>query len=254
MKVELLLKELKGKDAARRERAASKLRAAAAERPADFQKDEALSALTKLINFEQDWGVRQTALGILDEAAPRQAVAALLKEFRSKRRGARQEAARKFTRITESMFPALVREIKRQAVQDLLAAAEGDEQWAVRTGAIAVLGRLKQEKALPVLIDALGCENHWVRDEAAIALAHYRAKAAPAVPRLIEALNDPTANAYAAHALGTVGAAASAAVPFLEKAAREGDDELADSASQSVAKIKAAEKRANRQGKQRAKG
>jgi hypothetical protein len=243
VKVELLLKELKGKDAARRERAASKLRAAAAERPADFQEAGALSALTKLINFEQDWNVRQTALGILDEAAPRQAVAALLAEFRSKRRAARRDAAHKFTRVTESMFPALVREIKRQAVPDLLAAAEGDERWDVRAGAIAVLGRLKHEKALPVLIDALGCENHWVRDEAAIALAHYRAKAAPAVPRLIEALSDPTANAYAARALGNVGAAAAAAVPFLEKAARDGDDELADSASQSIAKIKAAQKR-----------
>lgn len=247
MKVELLLKELKGKDASKRERASSKLRTAAASSPADFQEAGALSALSKLINFEQDWSVRQTALGILDEAAPREAVAALLKEFRSKRKGARQEAARKFTRITESMFPALVREIKRQAVPDLLAAAAGgDEHWGVRAGAIAVLGRLKDEKALPVLIDALGCENHWVRDEAAIALANYRAKAAPAVPRLIEALSDPTANAYAAHALGTVGAAASAAVPFLEKAARDGDDELADSASEAIAKIKAAEKRRKR--------
>lgn len=246
MKIERLLKELKGENAAAKERASAKLRAAAAERPDDFQTGAAVSALTALMDFGQDWGVRQTALGILDEAAPRQAVAAVLAEFRSERREARRDAARKFTRVTESMFPALVREIKRQALPDLLAAAGGDEQWGVRAAAISVLGRLKREEALPVLVDALGCDNHWVRDEAAIALANYRAKAAPAVPRLIEALSDPTANAYAAQALGAVGAAAAAAVPFLEKAARDGDDELADSASESVAKIKAAEKRANR--------
>ena len=60
-------------------------------------------------------------------------------------------------------------------------AAEADEHWGVRANAISVLGRLKDEKALPVLIDALGASNQWVRDGAAIALAHYRAKAAPAV-------------------------------------------------------------------------
>jgi len=249
LKVEALLKELKGKNPARRERAAARLREAAASSASDFQSAETVSALTELINFEQDWNVRQTALGILDEAAPRQAIAALLDEFRRERRATRQEAARKFTRVTESMFPALVREIRRQAVPDLLAAAEGDEQWSVRASAISVLGRLKHEKALPVLIDALDSENDWVRDEAAIALAHYRAKAAAAVPRLIEALNDPTADAYAAQALGAIGAQASQAVPFLERAARDGDDELADFASQSVAKIKSAQKRAKRQSK-----
>lgn len=249
MKLELLLKELKGGNQARRASAAEKLRRAAASRPADFQNAETISALTKLINFEQDWSVRQTALAILDEAAPREAVAKLLAEFRSRSREKRQDAARKFTRITESMYPALVREIKRQAAVDLLkAASEEGEPWAIRTSAIAVLGRLKYEDALPALVAALGSENHWVRDEAAIALAGYRAKAAAAVPRLIEALSDPTADVYAAQALGAIGAAAISAVPFLERAARDGDEELAEYASQSAAKIKSAWKRKSGKG------
>ena len=244
MKIELLLKELKGRDQARRARAAEGLRAAAASSPADFRNAETVSALTRLINFGQDWSVRQTALAILDEAAPREAVAKLLAEFRSRSPAKRQEAARKFTRITESMFPALVREIKRQAVSDLLnAAAEEGGPWAVRTSAISVLGSIKHEDALPALVAALGSDSHWVRDEAAIALAHYRARAAAAVPRLIEALSDPTADAYAAQALGAIGAAAISAVPFLERAARDGDEELEEYASQSAAKIKAAWKR-----------
>lgn len=244
MKIELLLKELKGGNQARRARAAEKLRAAAASRPDDFQNAETLAALTRLMNFGEDWSVRQTALTVLDEAAPREAVAKLLKEFKSRSGATRQEAARKFTRITESMFPALVRELKRQAVADLLAAAADEgEQWSVRASAISVLGKLKAEEALPVIVAALGSDNHWVRDEAAIALEQYRAKAASAVPQLIEALSDPTADIYAAQALGAIGAAAISAVPFLERAARDGDEELAEYASQSAAKIKSAHKR-----------
>jgi HEAT repeat protein len=250
LKIELLLKELKGNNQARRARAAERLRAAVAEGRIDAQNAETLTTLTKLINFEQDWNVRQTVLAILDETAPRETVAKLLKELRSRSRATRQEAAHKFTRITESMFPALVREIKRQAASDLMAAAaEEGEQWAIRASAISVLGKIKHEEALPVLVSALGSENHWVRDEAAIAIANYRAKAAAAVTRLIEALRDPTADAYAAQALGAIGAAAISAVPSLERAARDGDEELAEYAAQSAAKIKSARKRVDRKSK-----
>lgn len=235
-----LIKKLKSETIETSERAADKLKAAACENAADFQTKETISALIELSDYPPNWNVRQSALFILDEIAPQETISILLDDFKNTNKKIREEAAKKFTRITESMFPALVREIKRRAVSVLLEAAQ-DEDWFIAASSIAVLGRIKSKQAIPIFIKSLDAENDWVRDEAAIALENLGAKAAAAVPRLIEALNDPTANSYAAQALGKIGAAAIEAVPFLKEAARraeeDGDDELSGSAEEAVEKI-----------------
>lgn len=237
-----LLKQLKSENDEQSERAADKLRAAALENADDFQTPKGVAALVELIDFPPNWNARQTVMFVLDRLAPTETVSILLEDLKNKNLKIRQQAVQKFAHITESMFPALIREIKRRAVPTLLDAAQ-NEDWFVSTSSIAVLGRIKSKQAVPVFIKSLDKKNGWVRDESAIALANLGAKAAAAVPRLIEALRAPTANAYAAQALGNIGAAAIEAVPALKQAAENGDDELAESAEEAVEKIIAADKR-----------
>ena len=80
----------------------------------------------------------------------------------------------------------------------------------------------------------------YTRNGAAYELAHMGPKAAPAVPALIEALQDPAASVRypVTIALREIGPAAAAAVPALTKVAEEDlNDEVAASALQALWKI-----------------
>jgi HEAT repeat protein len=87
------------------------------------------------------------------------------------------------------------------------------------------------------MIADLKSDAPYTRNGAAYELAHMGPKAAPAVPALIEALQDPAASVRypVTIALREIGPAASAAVPALTKVAEEDlNDEVASSALQAL--------------------
>ena len=87
------------------------------------------------------------------------------------------------------------------------------------------------------MIADLKSEAPYTRNGAAYELAHMGPKAAPAVPALIDALQDPAASVRypVTIALREIGPAAAAAVPALTKVAEEDlNDEVASSALQAL--------------------
>lgn len=102
----------------------------------------------------------------------------------------------------------------------------------------------KARPALPALIDALGDGSADVRTTAATALRSFGADAAPAVPALIRALNDRESivRLEAARTLGDVGAAAEPAVPTLIQVSKL--EFMRDAADDAVRKIQIATARA----------
>ncbi|MGE5230108.1 MAG: HEAT repeat domain-containing protein [Deltaproteobacteria bacterium] len=90
------------------------------------------------------------------------------------------------------------------------------------------------------MIADLKADAPYTRNGAAYELAHMGPKAAPAVPALIEALQDPAASVRypVTIALREIGPAAKAAVPALTKVAEEDlNDEVSASALQALRKI-----------------
>jgi HEAT repeat protein len=91
-----------------------------------------------------------------------------------------------------------------------------------------------------LIADLKGGAAPYTRNGAAYQLAHMGPAAAPAVPALIEALDDPSAAVrYAVTiALREIGAAAKAAVPALKKLMdNDINDEVAASAKQALRRI-----------------
>ncbi|HEY6948958.1 MAG TPA: HEAT repeat domain-containing protein [Gemmatimonadales bacterium] len=93
--------------------------------------------------------------------------------------------------------------------------------------------------AIPMsqMIADLKSDAPYTRNGAAYELAHLGPKAAPAVPALIQALQDPAASVRypVTIALREIGPAAEAAVPALAKVAEEDlNDEVAASALQAL--------------------
>lgn len=95
-------------------------------------------------------------------------------------------------------------------------------EWGVRQTATDSLARIGLP-AMPALIDALRDPSADVRDRAAQALARIGPPARQAVPSLIDALNDPDwrVRRSAARALGQIGPAAEEAVPALIEVIRD---------------------------------
>ena len=81
-----------------------------------------------------------------------------------------------------------------------------------------------------------------VRWNAMTILGELHERAAPAVPKLVGVLDDQREHRYtrlmAAEALGRIGPKARAAVPTLERAARNGDEYVRDSAQQVLEKLR----------------
>ncbi|MGB7443992.1 MAG: HEAT repeat domain-containing protein [Coleofasciculaceae cyanobacterium] len=93
--------------------------------------------------------------------------------------------------------------------------------------------------AVPALIEALNDENKQVRWRAASALGDIGAEASSAVPTLIETLQDEDeyVRRIAAFSLGKIGSAATAAVPNLVEALHDSDLNLQSVAAYALGKI-----------------
>jgi HEAT repeat protein len=86
------------------------------------------------------------------------------------------------------------------------------------------------EPAVPALIETLNDRDPKVRAAAAMALARIGSQAKAAVPALIKALKDkdPDVRREAARALGQMGPAAQEAVPALLEALRDSGDDSSE--------------------------
>ena len=241
-----LLNALQSEDSAVVEQATAQLEIYSRENAASLRAEAVLPLLIERMDYGPNWAVRQNICALLDGAVPRETIAYLTEKLASPEPRARRDAAARFGRITESLWPALVRETRKQAILALRQAAVSEE-WSIRAQIFQVLGRLRVRAALPVFIAALDDENDWVRGDALLALANLGTLSALAVPRLIRALDDTTNNHYAARALGQIGVAADSAIPHLERARKRaeetGDDELCEEAENALTRITRLRKR-----------
>jgi HEAT repeat protein len=109
----------------------------------------------------------------------------------------------------------------------LLRCLQGDPSAPVRSNAACALGWLRKDPELiSPLIQALDDQDGEVRRYAAYALSMIGPISSPAVPKLIELLEDPHMAYMAARALGAIGAPARPSIPQLIKALRR-DNSLA---------------------------
>lgn len=237
-----LLKKLRSENPKTSKRAAAALEAMAVQNAGAFHQANVLPLLIEMMDFGPNWAVRQTVCRVLDKTAPKQIVARLTQDLVSDAPKTRREAVNRFGRIVETLWPALVRETKKQAMPVLLQAAAASER-GLRSQAIAILGRLRHYDAIPLLIQSLDDEDEWVRGDAAQALGAMGPKAgSAAVPDLIKALDDGATNLYAVIALGKIGAASFAALPRLKKLMETGDDEMNEEAETAIKRITRLEK------------
>ena len=241
-----LLKQLRGRDPESRSRAATALEERARETPEAFRDGPTVSLMMRLLGHSGDWGVRMCALQVLEEAAPEEAVRRVTRGLSHPDRRRRAAAARRLHQIVTSLPERMGAALRDGALPALLDAARGPDNY-VRNNALQALGQLKVDEAIPLLVDALGEENDpYLPGTAAIALADFGRKAAPALPGLVRLLDTGDA-AYAAEALGGLGAAGADAIPHLERAlagAREaGDDELVEECQEALKKLRRAAKR-----------
>jgi HEAT repeat protein len=137
-----------------------------------------------------DADVRRAAVRRLAvRGEPRRSVTALLEALESE----------EDVEVREAIFRALARRGDRAAVRPL-AAHLADWSRPDRAAALATLGALGGEAAIGVLVEWLGAAD--VGDAAVQALVEI---GAPAVPRLVRALEEPVSRARAARALGRIG-------------------------------------------------
>jgi len=109
----------------------------------------------------------------------------------------------------------------------LLLCLKSDPSSHVRSNAAFALGWLgKDREVVPPLIEALGDPDPEVRRYAANAFTILGSISAPAVPKLIELVDDPHMGYTAARALGAIGPPAQRSIPQLIKALRR-DNTLA---------------------------
>ncbi len=156
---------------------------------------------------------------------------------------ARMEAANALSVLVRYAFDhtgadtPLLAALRERGIPSLLACTK-DASWYVRSKIVDVLGLLKPEDpaVLEALIAALGDERDRVKESACLALAAYKAAAAPAVPALIPLLRSAV-DEYACTALRAIGPAAAAAVPVLRQRAKRADPSGRDHAEQALRAI-----------------
>lgn len=238
-----LLKQLRGRNAESRARAAAALGERARQTPDAFRDGPTVSLLMRLLGHSGDWSVRMCALQVLEEAAPEEAVRRVVRGLFHPDRSRRAAAARRLHQVVTSLPDRMGTALRDRARPALLDAARSTDPQ-VRNNAVQALGLLKVEEGIPVLVEALSdAEDAFLPGTAAIALAAFGRKATPALPALVRLLDTGDAP-YAAAALGGVGAAGAEAIPHLERAlagAREaGDDELVEECQQALQRLRRA--------------
>jgi HEAT repeat protein len=119
-----------------------------------------------------------------------------------------------------------------------LVAALKDKDIEVRGAAAVALGEYADASAIAPLTVALADKSEFVRAQSARALGTNGRAAAATVPLLIKLLasdKDPNVKRHAATALGQIGERA--ALPALERAARDSDPYLSQAASEAIKMI-----------------
>ncbi|MBV9110710.1 MAG: HEAT repeat domain-containing protein [Gemmatimonadetes bacterium] len=240
-----LLKQLRGRNPESRSRAAAALGERARQTPDAFRDGPTVSLLTQLLGHSGDWSVRMCALQVLEKAAPEEAVRRVVRGLSHPDRRRRAAAARRLHQIV-TMLPDRMGMALRDGARPALLDAARSTDRQVRNNAVQALGLLKVEEAIPLMVEALAEEDDpFLPGTAAIALADFGRKAAPALPALVRLLDTNDA-AHAAGALGGLGAAGADAIPHLERAlagAREaGDDELVEECRDALGKLRRAAK------------
>jgi HEAT repeat protein/flagellar basal body rod protein FlgF len=128
-----------------------------------------------------------------------------------------------------------------RAAVPLLTGMLQSEDWELRRAASTALQRTAPDSAVvtQAMVEAwtaaLGGDDPRHRYEAAAALGRMGGKAAAAVPRLMERLDDPTSGA--ARALGQIGPAAAGAVAALAKALQHQEPYVREQAADALGRI-----------------
>ena len=135
----------------------------------------------------------------------------LLREFSDGTRNARRQAGSCLARNA-----ALMNLKPAEVLPSMIAALRGREPL-LAAHAATILAHFQADAlpALPELKIALRDDERVLRDAAARAIEAIGPAASDAIPALVEALDDPTAQTVAARALGVFGPAAAAAAPKL---------------------------------------
>ncbi len=198
----------------------------------------AADKLTDLMGNDLDPEVRVSAslaLFCIDNNRA-DAMQSLIRELKNDRVGMAgpQEAARSLATLGVKAAPAF----------DALCQSLQHEKPFVRISAVRAIKEIGREKAVTALLPALDDKDPQVRNAAATALGELGTISAPAIPRLIELLNDRQellcfiVQRAAAEALGKIGPPAKAAVPHLSRLAEsDADTELRKVATEAVRRI-----------------
>lgn len=191
--------------------------------------------------------VRATAARAILSLPAEEAAAALLPLLADKNEFVRREAAY-----------ALGETRSRTAVEALATALARDKEAGVRGAAAVALGQIGDERAVPVLTEAIGRriartgllnritfrrteENEFVRRASAVALGQLKSRAS--VPALISALANERAGddvrREAARALGLIGDPS--ALPTLRSALATRDPYLSEIAAEAIRRLESAQ-------------
>jgi HEAT repeat protein len=245
--VPTLLSRLRSRNSDEVEKASDAIRERAESDPQAFQSSEVVSALMQLLSDQKNWTRRMAALHTLDRCCAEEAVRRILAGLRHPDRKRRSIAAGRLGAIKSYGSENLEEVIRRSGRDALLAAARDPDSTVVSSAAMGMLAKLRFAEAVPIMIEMLNDEeNPFAQGDALIALRDMGKAAAPALSRVVELLDGGNA-AYAAQALGAMGAEAVAAIPQLERvrgeAKENGDDELEEACGEALRKLKRAAKR-----------
>lgn len=161
-----------------------------------------------VVALSRGGALRAQAAHVLRRIAPGDAtlLPALARALEDPRAYARWEVYRTLAAVGPKALPVFLKELKQEDVRRRRLGALG-----VRGQARAAVGKL------PQVVAALDDEDRVVRRYAVLALGEMRALGAPAVPRLLELLDDPELRMSVLHAFLLMGKGAEAAAPAIAR-------------------------------------